>query len=580
MSKPVPSRRAVGFAVGALAAVLGLAGFLPAAISPAQAAPAIPTVTTSINATALSTTQVNIYDVSTSPATYEGLFNTTSVLTLSLAPGQYQFNVGGLALSCEPTLNSGGTWTVPSSCGSAATGGSTLTLSGVPVTLDATSINDGIYVLSYGEPRAAAGTTGTVQLMPGSYDLQPGSGMVAYCQFSLDAADDVTLSDCGAAASASGSTIVFTGMPVTLVATALDTGVVLAANSSAGVKAHHTAALRLMPSSAGYALVPVAGSVSACYFTLANSGAVTVAHCGSSASAFASTVIFTGFPVALDATKLSTTRYVIEDALQLDAILQSSATVHHYRLLSASYGFGVGAGYVAHFAWTVTKSGQISFLPIDSLFLGGKGTKTLVVKGFPIKINATALGPGTFTLDPDIFAPGYSQAAVHILRLVPSVYGFTSTTSPPGPWPHNIGWEVMITGTVRLPVPKPACAWAVGNTLVVDCTPPTFTEVSGAPNPVATDQPFTVTALECDRVADVQATGTMKFVDVTTGRNLGTVALSPSPVFVNCGRARVTDHEKGLIAGDSYTITATYTPGGTIPVPASAPGQYEEKVVG
>ena len=585
MSNPTPSQptmarhgRAIRVAIGALAAALGLAGFAPAAMSAAQAAPATPTVTTTINATALSTTKINIYDVSTSPVTYEGLFGTTSVLSLSLPPGQYQFNVGGLALSCEPTLDSGGTWTVPSSCGSAASGGGTLTLGGVPVRLDALKINDHVYVLSYGEPSVAAGATATKRLMPGSYDLQPGSGMVAYCRFSLDASDDVTLSACASAAAASGSTIFFTGTPVTMAATALDTGVVLAANSSAGVKAHKKATLRLMPSPDGYSLVPAAGSVSACYFTLANSGGVTVTHCGSSASASGSRVTFTGFPVALNATKLSTTHYVIEDALQLDGILQSSATVHHYRLLSGSYGFGVGAGYVAHFGWTVTKYGQISYPPIDSLFLAGKGTGTLTVRGFQIKINATALGKGTFTLDPDIFAHSYSQATVHTLRLVPSGYGFTSTTNPPGPWPHNIGWTVTLTGTVRLPVPKPACAWAVGNTLVIDCTPPTFTEVSGSPNPVSTDQPFTVTALECDRVADVQATGTMTVVDVTTGHKLGTVALSPSPRFVNCGRARVTDHEKGLLPGHSYKITATYTPGGTIPVPASAPAHYNEAI--
>lgn len=361
MSIPTPSQptmarrgRAIRVAIAVLAAALGLAGFAPAAMSAARAAPATPTVTTIINATALSTTKINIYDVSTSPVTYEGLFGTTSVLSLSLAPGQYQFNVGGLALSCEPTLDSGGTWTVPSSCGPAASGGGALTLRGVHVRLDALKINDHVYVLSYGEPSVAAGVTATKRLMPGSYDLQPGSGMVAYCRFSLDASDDVTLSGCGSSATASGSTIFFTGKPVTMAATALDTGVVLAANSSAGVKAHKKATLRLMPSPDGYSLVPAAGSVSACYFTLANSGGVTVTYCGSSASASGSRVTFTGFPVALNATKLSTTRYVIEDALQLDGILQSSATIHHYRLLSGSYGFGVGAGYIAHFGWTVT----------------------------------------------------------------------------------------------------------------------------------------------------------------------------------------------------------------------------------
>jgi hypothetical protein len=569
----LPARAAVAAFVSVVAVSLAAGGAAEAStVRPATTFPV------QIDATGLSTTQINIDNLTT--ATDKGPLSTTSALSLSLAPGLYAFNVGGADFSCEPTLSSSGTWSVPSSCGStvSGTGTTTLTLTGVPVTMNAAAIDTNIYVLAYGEPMVARGATATRQLMPGSYDLQPGSGMVATCQFSVDAADDVSLSDCGGTASTSGSTIVFEGLTVTLNATALDTGVVLAAESSSGVAAHNSAALQLMPSADGYGLIPAAGSDSHCYFTLANSGMVSVTHCGSSASASQSTVVFSGFPVALDATMLSTTRYVIEDALDLDSILQSSKIVRHYRLLSATYGFGVGSGYVAKFGWTVGEFGLVSYKPIDHLFLGGKGTRKLVVKGFPIRINATALGKGTFTLDPDIFAPSYGQAVVRKLRLVPSGYGFTSTTTPPGPWPHNINWTVTLSGTVQLPKPRPACAWSAGNTLIVDCTPPTFTQVSGSPNPVDTNQPFTVTALECDRVADVYATGTMTFVDVTTGHKLGTVALTPSPKFVNCGRAQIVDHEKGLHG--KYRIRATYSPGGSVPVPTSAPAAYVEKVIG
>jgi len=107
-------------------------------------------------------------------------------------------------------------------------------------------------------------------------------------------------------------------------------------------------------------------------------------------------------------------------------------------------------------------------------------------------------------------------------------------------------------------------------------TTPTFTEVSGHPNPVRAGHSFAVTAIECDRVADVQATGTMTFVDVTKKKKLGTVALTPSPRFVNCGQAKVTDHQK--LRPGKYKIRATYTPGGQIPIQASAPASYREKV--
>jgi hypothetical protein len=120
------------------------------------------------------------------------------------------------------------------------------------------------------------------------------------------------------------------------------------------------------------------------------------------------------------------------------------------------------------------------------------------------------------------------------------------------------------------------CGYAPGGTLVMRCTPPTFTEVYGSPNPVQVGAEFTVIALECDRVADVHATGRMRFVDVTTGKKLGTVTLSPSHKFVNCGRARVIDDEK-LHAG-KYKIRATYLPGGAIPIRSSKPATYRETV--
>jgi hypothetical protein len=108
-------------------------------------------------------------------------------------------------------------------------------------------------------------------------------------------------------------------------------------------------------------------------------------------------------------------------------------------------------------------------------------------------------------------------------------------------------------------------------------TPPTFTHVSGSPNPLRPRRQFKITARECDRVADVDATGTMTFVDVSTGVKLGTVALSPSPKYVNCGQAVVTDHEK-LFRPGRYKIRASYKPGGRIPVHRSTPAHYYESV--
>jgi hypothetical protein len=105
----------------------------------------------------------------------------------------------------------------------------------------------------------------------------------------------------------------------------------------------------------------------------------------------------------------------------------------------------------------------------------------------------------------------------------------------------------------------------------------TFTEAaSGDPGSTPTEgRPFTVIGYECDRDADVQATGTMTFTDVTTGTLIGTLALGPSS-FVNCGQAEITDREH--LAPGTYEIEATYTPGGSIPVTSSPPGTYDQTV--
>jgi hypothetical protein len=101
--------------------------------------------------------------------------------------------------------------------------------------------------------------------------------------------------------------------------------------------------------------------------------------------------------------------------------------------------------------------------------------------------------------------------------------------------------------------------------------------VSGSPKWVDNYGSFIVTAQECDRVADVHATGTMTFTDLTTGVALGTAPLGPSTTYANCGDAKVTDSEH-LLAGN-YRIQAIYTPSGATPVPSSAPATYRERVL-
>jgi len=178
-------------------------------------------------------------------------------------------------------------------------------------------------------------------------------------------------------------------------------------------------------------------------------------------------------------------------------------------------------------------------------------------------------------LGPDIFGPSFNQTAIQYLRLVPSTYEFESAALAS---PEYFAWKLQNNDTAAFVTGDPhACAHVAGPALVVDCGAPTFTEVSGAPNPVDADGTFLVTGQECDRVADVHATGTITFTDLSTGVVLGTVALVPSSTYVNCGEATVIDSEH--LAAGTYQLKALYTPSGTLPVPASAPATYSQRVV-
>jgi hypothetical protein len=442
-----------------------------------------------IDATALSTNAINIVGVTTTPVP------TTSEITVNLPEGVTSFNAGGGAFYCRPSVTAAGTWSIPASCGGAASGGgtSTLKLNGRPITLGTTNLSTGVYPLLYGNFVVNAGTSQTFTWMP-----QP---------------------------------------PVEMVV--------------------------------GSALP------SRCEVGLARDGVATLARCGPSAVVSGPTVKFVGFPFSFDARALSTNMYVIE-AMDLDHELTPSATVHTYHLMAANgYGMQIGAAIVASFSWGIGPAGLVTYPVADGTFLSGRGTTTLVVNGLPVSVNATGLGSGNFSLGPDVFGPTFSQSAPQDLRLVPSVYEFESSALPV---PEYFAWALRNNDTAGFVPSHPhPCAVVSGPALIVDCSPPTFTQVTGAPNWSDNGSPFVVTGQECDRVADIDATGTMAFTDVTTGVALGTVPLVASAKYANCGEAAVTDSEH--LAAGNYLVKAVYSPSGATPVPPSAPATYRQRVV-
>jgi hypothetical protein len=120
-----------------------------------------------------------------------------------------------------------------------------------------------------------------------------------------------------------------------------------------------------------------------------------------------------------------------------------------------------------------------------------------------------------------------------------------------------------------------AIAAAVPATTASASTGTSFTEVSSSANPVLVGVAFTVKAQECNRIADNPPTGQIVFRDKTTGVALGSVATTADPTLVNCSDASISDTES--LAAGTYTIKASYQPGGATPAAASK-ASYKQKV--
>jgi hypothetical protein len=444
------------------------------------------------------------------------------------------------------------------------------------MTIDATALSTNAIAI-VGATTTPLSTTAviTVNLPEGITTFNAG-GASFYCQPSVTAMGTWSLpAACAGSASGAGtSTLKLTGLPITLDASHVSTGIDPLLYGNFAVAAASAQTFTWMPQPP---VEMVVGSAlpSRCAFGLGANGNATVYHCGSSATVSGSTVNFVGFPFSFDARSLSTNDYVI-DAMSLEAELTSSTSAHNYQLMAANgYTMQIGAAIVATFHWGIGAAGLVTYPATDNTFLSGRGTTTLVVNGLPARVNATGLGAGNFTLGPDIYGPSFNQAAVQYLRLVPSTYEFESAALAS---PEYFAWELRDNGTAAFLTGHPhPCAHVAGPALVVDCSAPTFTQVTGTPNPIDNGGTFVVTGQECDRVADVHATGTMTFTDLTTGVTLGTVSLVPSGTYANCGEATVVDSEHLL--GGTYQLKARYTPSGALPVPASPPATYRQVVV-
>ena len=158
--------------------------------------------------------------------------------------------------------------------------------------------------------------------------------------------------------------------------------------------------------------------------------------------------------VSIDTSALSFPLYLIPG--QTPDFVDGSAAPA-INLSPGDHSFQQASGVITLLRFTVTSGGTVDFDPSMEGFLGGRGSDTLIVRGYEVKIDGTALSHGLLP----VIAGGNTFLMpddVHELVLVPSpVYLF----QPASGIVANFSFAVELDGTVSVPVEFDGFAAAV-----------------------------------------------------------------------------------------------------------------------
>lgn len=341
---------------------------------------------------------------------------------LRAMPGTYLLlsSTGG-AMHFDVT--STGAVTVAAVDAAAATvSGTTLVLSGRPVTFDATALEAGAFFVAGGAFTYAATAPQTLWLLPGAATFAD----------STQHFFDLTLSPTGAvqlaagasgAASVAGSVVTVSGLPVTIDARAFGDGSVSwgisgGRHSGAASPLSGAQTVRLLPGTGAYTWL-TAAQVQNFQFTVDASGAVAypatkdVAQGGFLRGSGTSTLVVEGFPVTLDATGLSETAFGVRGATSVNRSTATPVTLHLIPANNYSLEDSAGHGYL----FGVDDAGHVTYASGLEGELTGGGTTTLGVHGLSFTFDATALGVSTAYIG---YVDWFDATQARCLSLFPS----------------------------------------------------------------------------------------------------------------------------------------------------------------
>jgi cysteine-rich repeat protein len=378
--------------------------------------------------------------------------STSDIVVLDLMAGTHTFVPSGPGFSFDVTA--AGTLDFDASLDGyvSGRGTSTLTITGLPIAFDATSLSSVQFSVDRGNSGIGdASVVTTLHLLPGSYgefnapagDIDTAFPFVVTNAGLLDFAPSLDTFVSGRGT----STLKVVGFAVAFDATSLsspsfniDRGI--AGGGQTGV----VTTLRLIPGSYGEFDAPAGDANTSFPFVVTSTG---LFDFGASLDSFVSgrgtsTLTVTGFPITFDATAMSSPSFTVDRGNAGGGPTSVPTTL---RLLPGSYGeFNVPAGDEdASFPFSVTSTGAVDFDAAFDAYVAGRGTSTLTVSGFPITFDLTGAASAAFNLDSGNEGGG-STCAPATLRLLPATHyalEIPSSTQPP-----TVRISVSTTGTL------------------------------------------------------------------------------------------------------------------------------------
>jgi hypothetical protein len=407
-----------------------------------------------INAIALSTPGFSLIDVT-------GTLPTNAVQTVQLEPGSYRLLTHGTAdttwqfditpeglVDYQPSLD------VTQGGFLSDRGTTTMTLVGLPVTLDARELTTDRYLILGVTDWLTNTEPYTLRLLPGSYSIVQGNGLVTEVAFTLNSnglvaytpENDIFLTGRGT------NTINFIGLPVTLDARELTTDRYLILGISDWLTNTEPHTLRLLPGS--YLIVQGNGLVTDTEFTLKRSGLIDYAPKNNEifAGRGTNTINFIGLSVSLDGRELAIDRYLVVGITDWFP----SNELHILRILPGSYLLAQNSGLVPRGAFNILVNGTIDYEPDLDIsaggYLAGAGTTELRLRGHPVSIYATEFAGSDIVLLPQNIPIDSSAGQVQTLNLLPEYNLQLALRSPP---PQNAMFDLLPNGVIRLHEPYP-----------------------------------------------------------------------------------------------------------------------------